>query len=397
MKKILIVGTGGREHALGWNLSKDRDSKILYVAPEKTSREVAELIKKEKIELTIIGPEEPLERGMVDFLNMNGIQNVFGPTKEMTKLESDKFYSYDLMEELGIPQARSVKCFHLFDIKKAIKMFEKPVLKYRGLAGGKGVKVCNSQKEAMEDLNLFLRKFGKDILVAERLYGKEFSVFGIADGKNVLPFKVAFQDYKRLNDGDIGPNTGGMGAYGPVQFVSKKLLKKINEEIMIPVVRRTNYRGFLYVGMILTEDGPKVIEFNARFGDPEAQPAMMLLKDSLYVPLKLSLEGKVLESSLDLKDGASCCVVLALKGYPENYEIGLPISGIEEAEKIEGIKVFHAGTKFENGSWKTNGGRVLDVTSYSRGLPQARDLAYQAASKINIPGGFHHRKDIALF
>ena len=224
--------------------------------------------------------------------------------------------------------------------------------------------------------------------------GREFSVFGIADGKNVLPFEMAFQDYKRLNDGNKGPNTGGMGAYGPVPFVSDKMLKKINEEIMIPIVEKTQHRGFLYVGMMLNEGDLKVIEFNARFGDPEAQPAMMLLKESLYVPLKLSLEGKVLESSLEFKEGASCCVVLASKGYPENYKIGLPISGIEEAEKVEGVKIFHAGTKFENG-WVTNGGRVLGVTSYSeRGIAESQKLSYEAASKINIPGGFHYRKDI---
>ncbi|MEK6819604.1 MAG: phosphoribosylglycinamide synthetase C domain-containing protein, partial [Nanoarchaeota archaeon] len=295
------------------------------------------------------------------------------------------------------PQARSVKCFYISDLKRAIKKFKEPVLKCRGLAGGKGVRVYSSQKEALKDLNSFLKNFGKDVLVAERLHGREFSVFGIADGKDVLLFEMAFQDYKPVNDGDKGPNTGGMGAYGPVQFVSKELLKKINEEIMIPAVRETGYCGFFYVGMMQEPDDEiKVLEFNARFGDPEAQPAMMLLKGNLYEPMKFSLEGKVLESSLEIKNGASCCVVLASKGYPGNYEIGLPISGIDEAEKIDGVKVFLAGVKMENGSLITAGGRVVGVTNYSpEGINQSTKLTYKAASKIEIPGGFQYRKDIA--
>ncbi|MEK6819852.1 MAG: hypothetical protein AABY03_01485, partial [Nanoarchaeota archaeon] len=204
MKRILIVGNGGREHALGWNLSKEEDSKIFYIPAEKSAIEISEFIKKEKIGLTVIGSEEPLERGIVDSLNIMGILEVFGPTRQMARLEWDKFYSYDIMDKLGIPQARSVKCFYNDDLKKALKIFDQPVLKSRWLSKGKGVRVYSSQGEARRDMNSFQKDFGKEILVAERLHGREFSVFGIADGKNVLPFEIAFQDYKRAFDGDVG-------------------------------------------------------------------------------------------------------------------------------------------------------------------------------------------------
>ena len=397
MEKILIVGTGGRENALGWNLSQSREvDEVLYVSAEEEFRDILKLIRNKKIGLTIIGPEEPLEKGIVDFLSFHRINSVFGPTIEMAKIEFDKFYSYDLMSTLEIPQAHSVKCFSVSDIREAIQKFEEPVLKYRWLKAGKGVRVYSSQKKAESDLDSFVKEIGEEVLVAERLHGQEFSVFGIADGENILPFEIAFQDHKQLYDGDKGPNTGGMGAYGSVPIAPRELVEQISEDIMLPVVRRINYRGFLYAGMILTDEGPKVIEFNARFGDPEAQPAMMLLKDSLYIPLKLSLEGRVSEASLAFKEGASCCVVLVSRGYPNKYKKGMPISGIEEAKEIEGIEIFTAGAKFENGRWYTNGGRVLGVTSYSReGIVEAQRLAYEAVSKIDIPGGFHFRRDIA--
>ena len=397
MEKILIVGTGGREDALGWNLSQSREvDEVLHVSAGEEFPDILKLIREERICMTIIGSEEPLVGGIVDFLNFHGIDSVFGPTREMAKIEFDKFYSYDLMNDLEIPQAHSVKCFSVSDIKEAIQKFEEPVLKYRWLKAGKGVRVYSSQEEAESDLDFFVRDIGEEALVTERLYGPEFSVFVIADSKNILPFEIAFQDHKRLYDQDKGSNTGGMGAYGPVPIAPRELVKQISEDIMLPVVRRINYRGFLYAGMMLTNEGPKVIEFNARFGDPECQSAMMLLEDSLHTPLKLSLEGRVSEASLTFKEGASCCIVLASKGYLGEYEKGLLISGVEKAEKIEGIKIFPAGVRFENDGWYTNGGRVLGVTSYSKeGIAEAQKLAYEAVSKINIPGGFHYRKDIA--
>ncbi len=394
MENILIVGTGGRERALGWNLSKDNE--VSYVPAEESFADILKLVERKKIGLTIIGSEELLAEGIVDFFHSHGVSSVFGPTKEMTRIESDKFYSYDIMQGLGIPQAHSIECTSLRDIERAISFFEEPVLKYRWLAKGKGVRLYSSQDNALGDLKSFVNEFGEEVLVAERLHGQEFSVFGIADGKNILPFEMAFQDHKPLYDGDLGPNTGGMGAYGPVPIAPRDVVLNVVENMMLPVVRNLNYKGFLYAGMILTDEGPKVIEFNARFGDPEAQPAMMMLSDSIYLPLKLALEGKVSESSLPLRGGASCCVVLASKGYPGKYGKGLPISGIDEAEKIEGVKVFPAGARFENDQWLTSGGRVLGVTAYSRmGIVEAQRLAYEAVSKINTPGGFHFRRDIA--
>lgn len=397
MDKLLIIGIGGRERALGWNLSQnDRVLEILYVPTGEKFQDILNLITDKKVNMAIVGSEEPLFGGIVDFLNFHGVR-VFGPTMEMARVESDKFYSFDLMNKLGIPQAHAIKCVYLSEIEEAIERFEEPVLKCRWPKKGKGVRVYSSQQEAKNDLGDFVTKFGLETLVAKRLYGQEFSVFGIADGENLLPFKMAFQDHKPAYDGDAGPNTGGMGAYGPVPIASKQLIEKIAEEIMLPIVRRINYKGFLYAGMILTEEGPKVIEFNARFGDPEAQPAMMMLAESLYDPLKLSLEGKISEASLSFREGAACCVVLASRGYPvRDHEKGLPISGIEEAEKIEGIKVFPAGAKFEKGKWYTNGGRVLGVTSYSvQGIEEAQKLAYKAVSRISVPRGFHFRRDIA--
>lgn len=397
MERILIVGTGGRENALGWNLSQSHEvEKVLYVSAEEKFETIRRLIERKKIALTIIGPEDPLAAGIVDFLTSKGIDSVFGPTREMARIESDKFYSYDLMEDLGIPQAHSTKCFSASGIREAIRKFEEPVLKYRWLKAGKGVRVYSSQKEAESDLESFVKEIGGEALVAERLHGQEFSVFVIADGKNILPFEIAFQDHKPLYDGDLGPNTGGMGAYGPVPIAPRNVVLNIVENMMLPLVRRLNYKGFLYAGMILTDEGPKVIELNARFGDPEAQSAMMLLKNSLYDPIRLSLEGKVSEASLKFREGASCCVALTSKGYPGEYQIGFPISGIEEAEKIPGIKVFHAGTKLKHGVWYTDGGRVLYVTGYSpEGIADVQKLTYEAVSKINTPGGLHHRTDIA--
>lgn len=397
MDNILIVGTGGREHALGWNLSQSHEiEKVLYVSAEEKFETIRRLIERKKIVLTIIGPEDPLAAGIVDFLTSKGIDSVFGPTKEMARIESDKFYSYDIMEDLGIPQAHSTKCFSASSIREAIRKFEEPVLKYRWLRAGKGVRVYSSQKEAESDVESFVKEISGEALVAERLHGQEFSVFGIADGKNILPFEMAFQDHKPLYDGDLGPNTGGMGAYGPVPIAPRDVVLNVVENMILPIVRRLNYKGFIYAGIMLTDEGPKVIEFNARFGDPEAQPAMMMLSDSLHVPIKLSLEGRLKEASVNFREGASCCVALASKGYPGEYQVGFPISGIEEAEKIEGIKVFLARAKFEKGVWYTDGGRVLYVTGYSpEGITEAQRLAYEAVSKIDIPGGFHFRRDIA--
>ncbi|MBI2105443.1 phosphoribosylamine--glycine ligase [Candidatus Woesearchaeota archaeon] len=423
MKKVLIIGSGGREHALGWKLRQSYDVKALHApgnggTEEGSARNISidgtkkenfhylfNFVEKEDIDMVVVCPEAPLADGIVDFFNLRGYDKIFGPTAGASLLESDKFFSFDLMNDLGIPQADSIKCYSTDQAERAIEKLSTKkgvVIKARGLTAGKGVTVCDSREQALAEIRKHAEKYGPEVLISKRLFGEEFSVFGISDGNEVLPFEMAFQDHKKLCDGDKGPNTGGMGAYGPAQIVSANTIKKINYDIMIPVVRRMkdrgySYKGFLYAGMMMTEDGPKVIEFNVRFGDPECQPAMMLLKSDLYHIMSSSLEEKLDQAKMEFNSGASCCVVLAAKGYPEAYEKekGLEISGLEEATEMKNIKVFHAGTRKENGKILTNGGRVLGVTSYSEnGIEEAIGLSYEAAQKINILGGFHYRNDI---
>ncbi len=423
MNKVLIIGNGGREHSLGWKVSQSEEVDEVLYAPgnagteegkgrnvhidcneKENFPELLKLIRKENVDLTIIGPEIPLAKGLVDFLKNRGYHKVFGPTQSASKLESDKFYSYNLMDKLNIPQANSAKCFTLGDARRAIeeKTSEKGiVIKARGLTAGKGVSVCSSKEEALRELILHYKKYGEEVLIAERLFGQEFSVFGISDGNMVLPLEISVQDHKRELDGDRGRNTGGMGAYCPVPIFTNELVKKIAEEIMTPLVLKmkeegNEYRGFLYAGMIMSGSGLKIIEFNARFGDPECQPVMMMIKSDLYKIISKALAGKLNEVQIDFNPGASCCVVLSSKDYPGDYEIDLPISGLENVANMKNVQVFHAGTKLKGDKILTNGGRVLGVTAYSQeNLLSAQRLAYEAVSKINIPGGFHYRGDIA--
>lgn len=421
--KIMIVGSGGREHALGWKLGQsDNVAEVIY-APgnagtmEEKGRNIpidgakkdnfgrlADFIENEDINLTIVGPEAPLADGLVDFLNDRGYDRVFGPKKRPSALESDKFFSYDIMKSTGVPQAQSILCHTTSEVKDAIPrmaMEKGVVIKARGLTGGKGVSVFDSAQQALSEIEEHAKKYGPEVLVAERLFGEEFSVFAISDGTRVSPLEISIQDHKPLLDGDRGPNTGGMGAYCPAPIASAKVVRDVAENIMTPVIqemkkRDMGYKGFLYCGMIMTEEGPKVIEFNIRFGDPEAQPAVMMIKGNLYNSLSFALEGRLNEVNSEFKPGAALCIVLASQGYPGSYEKNLPISGLNEANAIEGVKVFHAGTKLVDGQIVSSGGRVLGVTSYSpEGIADAQKLAYKAASKINIPGGFYYRKDIA--
>ena len=425
MKKVLIIGSGGREHALGWKLCQSPEvSEVIYAPGNAGTAEgkgvnipidgskkdnfqaISDLIRSKHISLTVIGPEAPLNDGQVDFLNSRGHSNVFGPTSAATQLEADKIYSYELMKLLGIPQAESIPCYSTGEAERAIKkMSGGVVIKARGLTAGKGVTVCDSKEQALEELARHAVAFTENreyhVLIAERLFGQEFSVFGISDGKRVLPLEISVQDHKPLLDGDKGPNTGGMGAYCPAPIASADIVRHVADNIMTPVVQRMKtrdqeYKGFLYAGMIMTKDGPKVIEFNVRFGDPECQPSMMMLKGDLYTLLSSALDGKLDEVKAEFNPGAACCVVLASQGYPGSYKKGLSISGLEEAARVPGVKVFHAGTKIENDAIVTSGGRVLGVTAHSpNGIADAQRLAYRAVSEISIPGGFAYRTDIA--
>ena len=432
MADVLIIGQGGREHALGWNLQLDDNVSKVFYAPGNAGTEegagrnlnitpkqfdsfwdyskcIAELIEKENIGMVLVGPEDPLAAGLVDNLNSMGYDNIFGPSREAAKLESDKFYSYDLMDELGIPQAKGIKCYSLSEAVDAIKKMctsEGVVLKSRRLHAGKGVTVCDSLDEALSRIEPHMKQFKDDVLVSERLVGQEYTVFDISAGESVYPILMSFQDHKPLLDGDKGPNTGGMGAYGPASIAGIEDVLYVSDNVVAPVVKRmaergTPYKGLFYAGMIMAEEGPKVIEFNVRLGDPEAQPAMMML-DSLYVPLKYAIEGKIDEVDIGIKQGASCCVVLAADGYPGSYDKGTPIYGIEKADQIPGVKVFHAGTAKKEGKIVTSGGRVLGVTARSRDIEEATQLAYEGVrvitketNLINEDKIFHYRTDIA--
>jgi phosphoribosylamine--glycine ligase len=436
LANVLIIGQGGREHALGWKIAQSPHVGQVFYAPGNAGTEIENkginigidgtdkdrfediglFIRGEKIDLTVVGPEDPLAKGIVNYLvpRING-SRVFGPTENASLLEADKFISYDVMDARGIPQAYSIKCFKPEHVEQAItrikEMFDGSfVIKARGLHAGKGVKVCD-QDQGFEDVRKHLEKYGNHYLVARRFYGQEFSVFAISDGERVSALEIAVQDHKPLLDGDKGPNTGGMGAYCPATHVaSVDDVKYVTEKIMTPVIhemkeRGWEYKGFLYAGMIRTgpgTDGLKVIEFNVRMGDPECQPAMMMLESDLYETLIHACDGELDKINFKFKLGAACCVAMASKGYPGAYQRGLPIEGIEKADAIDGVKVFHAGTGKGTGAHEgkvvTAGGRVLGVTGYSPdGLQVARDLAYRGVGEIGIPGrddGLYSRGDI---
>ncbi len=422
MAKVLILGSGGREHALGWKMAQSEQVTEVLFAPGNGGTAVgkgrnipldgqvkhwealAKLIQQEQIALTVVGPEAPLAAGLVDFLQSRGLTRVFGPSQAAAQLEADKFFSYKMMEKLNIPQACGVCCTSMAAAKEAIQTLASGrgiVLKVRGLAGGKGVVVCHTRAEAMERLPLLVDTFGSEILVAERLSGPEFSVFGISDGSRVRLIEIGLQDHKPLYDGDVGPNTGGMGAYGPAPLVSSTMIRHIADSVMTPIVREfkaqgTPYTGFLYAGLILTEQGPKVLEFNVRFGDPECQPTMCLLKDDLYEVLTRSFDVNSAFAKLSFLPGAACCVILSSQGYPGPIKKGLPVSGLDDAAKLPGVQIFHSGTKRVGDRIETAGGRVLSVTAYApSGLVEATKRAYEAVASISIEGGFHFRTDIA--
>ena len=436
MAKVMIVGNGGREHALGWSIAQDPEvEEVLYAkgnpgtAAEEKSRNVvvdakpldgtkkvnfeklADIVEKESIEMIVVGPEQPLLDGITDFFHDRGYTHIFGPTARASQIEADKFLSEQLMASLGIPRAASYLCPNPGSARKWIPKVDSEgvVLKPRGPTGGKGVLVCGTKEEALAKLDSHAEKYGHELLVVERLFGQEFSVFGIADGKSFLPIETAVQDHKPLYDNDQGPNTGGMGAYCPVPIADADIVRRAADTMMTPIIRKlaeieTPYTGFLYAGMIMTVEGPKVLEYNCRLGDPETQALVMMLKSGLYQPIKLALEGRLHEASFPLKEGAACCVVMASDGYGEreNFATGFPISGLKETAAWH-VKVFHAGTAIDDkDEVVTASGRVLGVTSYSeQGLAEALEQAYASVQFIdaatmgaNNRNVFHYRTDI---
>lgn len=413
--KVLVVGSGGREHALCWKIAQRPDTEI-YVAPGNIGMvDVATLVnikvddiaglvdfaKAEGIDLTVVGPELPLTLGIVDAFQEAGLA-CFGPNKAAAKLEGSKAFSKELMKKYGIPTA----AFDTFtDVEKAKAFVDEIgvpcVVKADGLAAGKGVIICMTREEAdkaIEDM-LTDHAFGDasaTIVIEEYMVGPEVSVLAFADGKSVLPM-VSAQDHKRIFDGDKGPNTGGMGAYSPAPVYTEALSAEVNKTIIEPTIAAmaaegTPFTGILYTGLMLTEKGPRVLEYNVRFGDPETQPIMVRMKSDIVALFQACVDGKLDEATLEWHDEAAVCVIMASGGYPASSEKGVPIYGLDDIAAEEAI-VFHSGTAEKDGEIVTNGGRVLGVTAKDATIKGAIDKAYAAVEKINFDH-MQFRRDI---
>ncbi|MBI5592860.1 MAG: phosphoribosylamine--glycine ligase [Deltaproteobacteria bacterium] len=415
--KILVIGSGGREHALVWKISQSKRVKKIFCAPGNAgiadlatcipigAVEIEKLIqfaKKEAIDLTVVGPEAPLSMGIVDIFQKKGLK-IFGATRKASEIEYSKTFAKSLMNKYGIPTAES-KAFTRYEKAEAcIRKAAFPVVvKADGLAAGKGVLICQTMNEALDALKLIMLDLafgeaGKKVIVEEFLTGEEASFLAFTDGKTVLALPSS-QDHKAVFDNDEGPNTGGMGAYSPAPVVDEYLHRRIMAEVMIPTVNAMAaegrpYKGVLYAGLMIDNDKIKVLEFNARFGDPEAQPLLIRLKNDIVDIMDAVIEGRLDKCKLDIDERASVCVVMASGGYPGVYSKRFPISGLEEARKIKNVIVFHSGTASEEGSVFTNGGRVLGVTALGDSVKEAIATAYQAVSKITWKG-VHYRRDI---
>jgi phosphoribosylamine--glycine ligase len=412
--KVLVIGKGGREHALVWKLAASSRVSAVYCAPGNagTAAEAVNVdisptdfprllkfAKGEQIDLTVVGPEEPLVLGIVDVFSAEGLR-IFGPTKAAAELEGSKIFSKELMRSAGVPTAD----FHVFRDVESAKRFvtereDSPVVvKADGLAAGKGVIVCASRDQAVQavDRMMLAEEFGqagKRIVIEERLDGDEVSILALTDGQTILPLEPC-QDHKPAFDGDLGPNTGGMGAYCPTPLVTPDHMEEIDSRILVPAIHalkrsRRRFRGLLYAGLMITNQGPRVLEFNVRFGDPEAQPLLMRLKTDLVDLMEACLESRLAEiGPLEWDPRPALCVVMASDGYPGKYERGATIRGLEAAGAIPNVKVFHAGTAAHDGNVLTDGGRVLGVTAIGKSISDAKRLAYSAVKEIRWPGAW---------
>jgi phosphoribosylamine--glycine ligase len=411
---VLIVGAGGREHALAWKIAQSPLLTRLSAAPGNPgiaalgrcvpidpldSVGLIDHCRREKVDFVVVGPEAPLAAGLVDALDAAGLAS-FGPTQAAAQIESSKAFTKALCAQAGIPTASHRQFTNAVEAKAYLKRLPAPyVIKADGLAAGKGVVVAATQGEAERAIDMMLGgglgAAGASFIIEEYLDGEEVSYFALCDGQHVLPFGAA-QDYKRAFDGDEGPNTGGMGAFTPAPAFTPDLEAETLKRIVRPAVERltargTPYRGVLFAGLMLTGDGPKLIEFNARFGDPECQALMVHMASDLLPALIATSEGGLARVAVDWHEGAAIAVVLAARGYPGRPETGFAIGALEAAGEIEGVTLFHAGTARANGKLVAAGGRVLDVCARSATLAEARERAYRAIDRIDWRQGFFRR------
>ncbi len=411
---VLLIGSGGREHALAWALAASPLLSHLYCAPGNAGiAEVAECVplkvedhaavirfaREKAIDFVVVGPEAPLVAGLADDLGAAGIK-VFGPSRAAAQLEGSKGFTKDLCAEFNIPTGAYRRFTDAVSAKAYAASQPLPiVIKADGLAAGKGVTIAMTRAEADAAIDTcFAGAFGAaghEVVVEEFLDGEEASFFVLVDGKNALALATA-QDHKRVGDGDTGPNTGGMGAYSPAPVMTPVLVRRTMDEIILPTVRGmvargTPFRGVLFAGLMLTADGPKLIEYNVRFGDPETQVLMMRLKSDLLAALLATADGVLDNFDLRWSDDVALTVVMASKGYPGDYTKGTEIRGLDAAAAVDGVQIFHAGTERRDGRIQATGGRVLNVTALGRTVSDAQARAYAAVDKIDWPGGFCRR------
>jgi phosphoribosylamine--glycine ligase len=416
--KVLVLGSGGREHALVWKLRQSPRISQLYCAPGnggitseaecvavdlQNLNSITALASRLQPDLTVVGPELPLTLGVVDEFERRGWR-AFGPTQSAAQLESSKSFAKEFLQRHHIPTAPFAICDSIEQVREALGHFHVPVVvKADGLAAGKGVVIAKDKEEAAsvaaEMLSgKMLGEAGARVVLEECLTGDELSFLVFSDGERVAPL-VAAQDHKRVGDGDTGPNTGGMGAYSTTEIVDDQMRDWLVHHIARPVVagmkaEGAEFKGVLYCGLMMTARGPMVLEFNCRFGDPETQPILMRLESDLIDALEASIEGRVSEGDFKWSQDASVCVVMSSGGYPGTFEAGKRIEGLDEAGSVEGVKVFHAGTSKRDGVYYTAGGRVLGVTARARDLQTAVGRVYEACAKISFDEA-HYRKDIA--